>query len=105
MKQLAILLFLLLPSISQAQNHISKTIAIIHSPDHRACAFFTLEGVTEADPVKPGNEWFAVPISHNGYDTIISMLLTAYSTGKPISVATTGALSCSHAGVSHIKLY
>lgn len=50
-----------------------------------------------------GNPWFSVPLTHNGHDVIISMLLTAYTTGKTLRVATTGQISCGHAEVRSVQ--
>jgi hypothetical protein len=57
-----------------ATTHSIKQVGVIHSPDSRQCTFFTLTGVTEADSVYPGSEWFAVPKGHEGYKEIVSFL-------------------------------
>lgn len=40
--------------------HSEKTVEAIQSPDHRACLFFSLAGVTTADPITPNMIWFSV---------------------------------------------
>jgi len=101
-KYALILLLFLFPGISHSIEHVSKDVKTVLSPDSRPCSFFLLNGVTEADSVVPNNGWFAVPISHSGHDVIISILLTAFTTGKPVNVSTTGAAQCGHAEVSSV---
>lgn len=102
-KLLSAVVLLALASIPPAiaDSHIGKQVSAIHSPDSRPCTFFKLNGVTDADSATPGNPWFAVPQTHLGYDEILSMLITAYTTQTQMSVVTSG-LSCGHASVSYV---
>lgn len=102
MKYILSFFLILFSMYSYAVDHLGKDVKTIHSPDHRACTFFMLEGVSLADPVAPSNGWFAVPIAHSGHDVIVSILLAAYTTGKKINVRTSGASACSTAGVSSV---
>jgi len=68
-----------------------STVHGLVPPDSRPCAFFTLDGVAEADPVSPGNPWFALPQSAAGYKEAYSLLLAAALSGKTVRVFTTGA--------------
>jgi len=54
----------LIPISTYAAQHHNAVVQTVHSPDARACSFFRLEEVVEADPVNPNNPWFSVPLSH-----------------------------------------
>lgn len=91
----------IIPSV----EHPNKLVTELHSPDTRACAFFRLDGVSEADPVKPGNPWFAVPTNHRGYDVIVDNLRVAIVHDKRVYVSTTGTLECGHAALLKVRLF
>ncbi len=65
--------------------------------DNRACAFFTLDGVTQADPIAPGSPWFAIPKTASNYSELFSLLASSKYTGKAITATTDGTLSCGFA--------
>jgi len=95
MKRFIVLFFFLMSSLSYAgEVHTNKKVKIIHSGDHRNCFFFQLDGVSEADPVKPNNPWFAVPFSKVSANNVMSILMAAKASETPIKVSTTGAASC-----------
>ncbi len=95
-----------IPTVSFGASHIGKVIKTIHSPDSRACTFFLLNDVNQADPVTPDHGWFSVPLDTTGrHSAILSMLLTSYTTAKPINVVTTGSTACGHAEVSNIHFF
>jgi len=79
-----------------ATYRTGKTVAAIQG-DTSACMYFTLDGVAEADPVKPGTPYFAVPLNNPNVQLIESILLTARATGRTVYVRTDGTLSCSYA--------
>jgi hypothetical protein len=85
-----------------AVYHANLTVADVHSPDARTCTFFMLTGVGQADPVNPGSPWFGVPKTHAGYREIVSILMAARLTGRPVNVTTTGQVVCGVAGVNHV---
>jgi hypothetical protein len=58
------------------------------------CLYFTLTGVTEADPATPSNPYFAIPRSQYGAKDAYAMLLTARAAGARIRVTTTGNTVC-----------
>ena len=87
-----------------AVTHTSKQVGQFLPPDGRACAFFQLQGVAEADPIRPGNNWFALPTSQNGYKEIMATLLTAKATDKTVTVRTKNQLACGNAEVQHVIL-
>lgn|SRR6266853_2164882 len=88
-------------SAAAQTSHIGKTIELLQSPDDRPCTFFMLKGITQSDPITPGNPWFALPKAHIGYKEMLSFLLIAYSSGKTVNVYTSGATvpECGNAGV------
>jgi hypothetical protein len=103
MKETIVLAVLVLFSYGAfSAEHGGKSVQTVVSPDERPCTFFALEGVAEADPIKPNDSWFAVPLDHNGHDVIVSLLLAAYTAGKPVSVVATGTRSCNYAAVRHV---
>jgi hypothetical protein len=95
---------LFVPAIGLATQHSGRQVVQLHSPDTRECTFFMLTGVAEADPVLPGNPWFAVPKTHVGYKEIVSFLMTARITGESLTVYTAGTTACGHATVSAVLL-
>ncbi|MEG3126133.1 hypothetical protein [Sphingomonas sp. GB1N7] len=72
--------------------------------DSRPCLFFNLRGVSEADPVLPGEEWFAVPTSNPNYTTFASIILSAKLSNQPVSISTDGTISCGYATAVAISL-
>jgi hypothetical protein len=59
-------------------------------PDHRPCIFFSIAGVPQADPVRPGSRWVAVRQSQNGFKELYALLLAAKHAGAPVTVTTNG---------------
>lgn len=97
------LLVIAFPALA-AQNHIDKTLTIVHASDGRPCTFFQLAGVSEADPVSLGSPWFALSMSHVGYKDIMAMLVTAKAMQLPIQVTTSGQLACGLSAVTTVLL-
>lgn len=85
-----------------AEAHVDKKISTLHSPDARACSFFRLEGVAQADEITPNNPWFGLSFSHPAYDQIFSMMLAARISERTITVVTKSSVVCGHAEVSHV---
>lgn len=94
--------FLVLPSISySAIQWNSKSVGQLQSAAIGAdCIYFTLIGVNEADPVMPGNPWFAMARTQYGAKDTYAMLLSAKLTGQLVSVVTTNTVVCGYAGVN-----
>jgi uncharacterized protein (UPF0254 family) len=71
------------------------------------CYYFTLAGVTEADPSVPGNPWFAISTtSNNNAKEQLALILTARAAGTALSaVVTTGSAdpACGNATISSIQ--
>jgi len=78
---------------AQATAWSNKTVTNLLI-DNRACVFFQLTGVTEADPVAPGQSWFALPKSTPNFQEIYAELLSAKMAGKNIDVITDGTVAC-----------
>jgi hypothetical protein len=74
------------------------------TPDSRPCVFFSIAGVTQADPVRPGSPWVVVRQSQNGFKELYALLLAAKHTGAPVTVTTNGTAvaECDgHVGLIH----
>jgi len=104
MKKIILILFICFIYQSPSLATIHKDKEILKIDDSSACTLFRLRGVGEADPVAPGNTWFAIPHSSTVHDAIVSMLFRAKSTGKTLTVSTTGSLACSVAEVERVSL-
>ena len=92
------------PCVGFAASWMNKNVAALQ-PMHKPadCFYFTLEGVSEADPAIPGNAWFAVPRSQNGAKDSYALLLAAKLSGQPVVVTTTGNVStCGYAEVLQV---
>lgn len=93
------------PALALAVNWTSRTVGQLQSTyDGADCIYFTLEGVAEADPAKPGDPWFAIPRTQYGAKDAYAMLLAAKLTGKTVFVSTRGTLSCGYAAVSQVLM-
>ena len=97
-----LLLFHVIPA-QAVSSWSGKTVQYIQPDSGNAdCFYFTLSGVSEADPIKPGNAWFGVNrATHPGSKDLFAMLLTAKLTATPISVLTSGTIECGYAGVNY----
>jgi len=85
-------------------QHTSKSIGALMGPDDtRDCTFFTLQGVSQADP-NVASEWFAIPRIHQGFKEITALLLAAKVSGIPINVTTNGQTVCGHAGIRSVVM-
>jgi hypothetical protein len=89
--------------VSYAATHTSKTIHSLQV-DTRACAFFTLDGVSVADSTVSSAVWFALPKSASNFAEMNAMLLSAKLSARPVSVSTDGTSSCGYATVTVIWL-
>ena len=72
--------------------------------DGADCTYFTLQGVSEADPVTPGDATFAIPRTQFGARDGYAMLLAAKISGRTVRVITRGTLSCGYASVAEILM-
>jgi hypothetical protein len=75
-------------------SYDSKVIGKLLVDNNRGCVFFQLNGVAEADPIVPGQAWFAIPKANVNYNELLSFTLTAKASEKLIFVQTDGTLSC-----------
>jgi hypothetical protein len=85
------------------ENKMIGTIQPFIAGDN--CFYFTLQGVTEADPVKPGSPWFAISRSDTGAKDAMATLLSAKYQGIAIRVFSNGTLTCGYASASVVQLY
>ena len=90
-----ILIAVCAPSIAQAATWTGKTVGNVQ-PNHPSidCYWFRLNGVGEADPVTPGNPWFAVARTELGSREAYATLLAAKVAGAPVTVYTDGTTVC-----------
>jgi hypothetical protein len=100
MNNLLVMLFLFGFSFFSTDSHAVNYMAVspqnLYAPAKSDnCSFFTLQGIPEADPVKPNSPIFAVPKSHPGYKEIYTLIATAMVSGLKLDVGTSGLPSCS----------
>jgi hypothetical protein len=80
-------------SVAFSASWVNKNVANLQSMFSGAdCFYFTLEGVSEADPVVPGSPWFAVPRTQFGAKDGYAMLLSAKLSGQSVVVTTKAQL-------------
>jgi hypothetical protein len=83
----------------------NKSVAMLSSTyDGADCIYFTLQGVSEADPIKPGEPTFAIPRAQYGAKDAYAMLLAAKLSGSTVRVLTRGTLACGYASVAQIMM-
>lgn len=88
-----------------AIDHVNKKVLSLQSTsDAVDCFFFRLVGVDEADPIKPGDKWFAFPRSQYGAKDAYAMLLAAKLADAVVTVHTSGQMACGYAGVARIMM-
>jgi hypothetical protein len=102
----AVAAILAMPAIGLATTTWSnKNVGTLQSMfDGADCFYFTLDGVTQADPIVPGSAWFAIPRVQYGAKDAYAMLLSAKLSERQLIVVTSGATSCGLAGVAQIYL-
>lgn len=72
--------------------------------DSADCIYFKLEGVAEADPIKPGDPLFAISATQPQAKNAYAALLAGKISGATLLVRTRGNLVCGYAGVATIIL-
>lgn len=76
------------------QYYTAATIGYVMTPSEtQNCLFITLVGVSQADPIAPGNPWIAIPSTQNGFSQVYATILEAKAIGASVDVATTGVLA------------
>jgi len=104
-KAILCLFFLYMSSAGASTTWNGKMISQLQ-PDHPSvnCFYFTLDGVSEADPIRPGVAWFAVDRDvHPGAKDLYAALLAARLSGSSITaVNTSGGLACGYAAVYYV---
>jgi hypothetical protein len=98
---LVVLSNLIVAPAGAAVTWTAKTVGQLFPPDGRGCFFFTLEGVTEADPALPSSYWFAIPITYQGYKELVSLLYLDKATGTTINVVTSGTTACGFSTIQY----
>ena len=105
----AVLMSTLLASMSwQAHSQVvytGKKITTLYGfYDSADCIYFKLEGVTQADPIKPNEPLFAIARTKGGAKEAFATLLAAKITRTPPWVRTRGNVVCGYAGVAEVIL-
>lgn len=95
--------------IACANQQWTATVQQLQPPlSNQDCVFFTLTGVSQADPISAGSPWFAVPSTQTGFNQVYATLLAAKVSGGTLLVSTSGALAggdCgNYAGVYYVVL-
>jgi hypothetical protein len=86
--------------------HAGKTVSVIQSPTPSGdCLYFSLVGVPQADPISPGNPWFALPHSHTGFKEAVAILMAAKLSQQTITVETTGTAAGGTCGAYPLVYY
>lgn len=85
-------------SVSYASRFDRVTVGQIQVDD-RPCVFFWLNGVSQPDPSISDDHWFALPKSAANYQEIVTELISAKLSAKPVFVSTAGPASCGYATV------
>jgi len=86
-----------------AEYHDEREVQLIMIDD-RACTFFILHSVAQADPVVPSSPWFALPKTHPNYAELNAMLLTAKASKARVNVKTNGQIACGHGAVDTLSI-
>ena len=86
-------------------SHSTKLIQYLQSSGSGGqCMYFTLIGVNEADPLVPGNPWFAIPLNHPTAKEIFAILSAAKISDKTVSVRTSTTTACGYAAVEYVYM-
>ncbi len=80
-----------------------KKVSTVNAGGGDNCTLFKLEGINGAMPSTPNDPWFAIPTSDPTHDVVVSILLTAYSSGKPVRINVNENLTCGKAGINYIR--
>jgi hypothetical protein len=87
------------------QDWPSRSVGMLSSTyDGSDCIYFTLVGVSEADPIKPGDPTFAIRRAQFGSKDGYAMLVSAKISGRTVRVLTRGTLACGYASVAQIMM-
>jgi hypothetical protein len=100
----ALVALAVVPVIGKAVTWNAGVGTVQSTYDGADCFYFTLNGVTEADPVKSGDPIFAIPRTQYGAKDAYAMLLAAKLADKQLIVVTRGTLLCGYAAVAEIKM-
>lgn len=79
-------------------------VAQFSPADLQPCLVFDLKNVSQADPVLPGNPYFAISRANPGYADMLATVLTAAAGGQLLTVVTSGTITCGFADVSGIAI-
>lgn len=98
--------FLLFAQACLAADWHLKKVSQVQVHAGNGCLYFTLEGVTEADPVVSGQPWFTLEPENTHQKEFLSLLMLAYASKTNVKVATTGKKTsgCGYAQILYVRL-
>lgn len=76
-----------------AADFRNKTVQTVCGTDGRPCTFFTLEGVSSADPLTPSIPWLVLRQNSSGYKENLALLISAKIAGRLVHVTTNGVVA------------
>lgn len=85
-------------------EHYGKKVNNVQVNASNGCIYFTLDGVTEADPVAPGEPWITVASENESKQEVLSLLMMAQASKSDVKVMTSGQIVCGYAGVHYIRV-
>lgn len=100
-----ILVLLHTAGAAYATDHVNATVGQLESTlQSTNCFYFTLIGVTEADPLVPGSPWFAMLGTNDSGKSAYATLLAAKVSGGKVRITSSGQLVCGFSGVTYVVL-
>ena len=89
-----------------ATGHHGKRVGYLQPAEITTdCFYFTLEGVTQADPAKPNDPWFAVLRTQSGAKEMYATLLAAKLSGSTLTqVNASGTIVCGYPQATMVML-
>jgi hypothetical protein len=93
------LMVLCLAPLAGADSHRNATVELLQSATVNSfapsgCFYFTLNGISQADPVVPGSPWFAVNRSTPASGDVYATILAAKLSGSRVWIVTNGTTGC-----------
>jgi hypothetical protein len=101
----ALSMILATPSLAANAYHGAQQVDKIRNIIWCDGAFFTLQGVTVAQPTIPtGGPYFGINRAKYGANDMIATLMTAKATGRTVNVMTSDINWCGQSEVQYIEL-
>lgn len=101
---LSFLLVLLGSSYVDAKEHYNKKVNNVQVNASNGCIYFTLDGVSEADPVVADQPWITVAAENESKQAVLGLLMMAQASNSDVKVVTTGSKACGYAAVHYVRV-